>query len=137
MLFLHKPLFQDSPADELPHQRYVPVVARRRLFALLAPVRLGAVVSGHVHQYRDRVVDGVRHLWMPSTAYFLPDEVQDRIGEKVTGIGMIELTPDRLRCHLVCPEGVTRHDALDHPVYPKLVEARSRLRAGRPIVPNK
>lgn len=137
VLFLHKPLFQDSPADELPHQRYVPVVARRRLFALLAPVRLGAVVSGHVHQYRDRVVDGVRHLWMPSTAYFLPDEVQDRIGEKVTGIGMIELTPDRLRCHLVCPQGVTRHDALDHPVYPKLVEARSRLRAGRPIVPNK
>jgi hypothetical protein len=94
-------------------------------------------VSGHVHQYRDRVVDGVRHLWIPSTAFFLPDELQDRIGEKVTGIGMIELGPDRLRVHLVCPEGVIRHDALDHPVYPKHVEARTRLRATRPLLPDK
>jgi 3',5'-cyclic AMP phosphodiesterase CpdA len=136
LLFLHKPLFQESPADEKPHQRYVPAAARRRLFALLAGVQLRAVASGHVHQYRDRVVDGVRHLWMPSTAFFLPDELQDRIGEKVTGIGIIELAPGRLGFHLVCPEGVTRHNALDHPVYPKLVEARVRLRAGRPLLPN-
>jgi 3',5'-cyclic AMP phosphodiesterase CpdA len=137
LLFLHKPLFQDSPADETPHQRYVPAAPRRRLLELCSAIHLRAVVSGHVHQYRDRVVDGVRHLWMPSTAFFLPDELQDRIGEKVTGIGMIELAPDRLRVHLVCPEGVTRHNALDHPVYPKLVEARARLRHGRPVLPNK
>jgi 3',5'-cyclic AMP phosphodiesterase CpdA len=137
LLFLHKPLFQDSPDDDKPHQRYVPAAARRRLQDLCSAVRLRAVVSGHVHQYRDRVVDGVRHVWIPSTAFFLPDELQDRIGEKVTGIGMIELAPDRLRFHLVCPEGVTRHNALDHPVYPRLVEARARLGYGRPLIPNK
>jgi len=125
LLFLHKPLFQDSAADEAAHQRYVPVAARRKLLDLFPAGRLRAVVSGHVHQYRDRVVDGARHLWVPSTAFFLPDELQDRIGEKVTGVGMIELAPDQLRFHLVCPEGVIRHSALDHPVYPKLVEARA------------
>lgn len=136
LLCLHKPLFQDSPEDDKPHQRYVPAVARRRLFGLLSVVRLRAVVSGHVHQYRDRAIDGVRHLWMPSTAFVLPDGLQERIGEKLTGIGMIELTPGDLRVHLVCPEGVICHSALDHPVYPKLVAARARLRAGLPLVPN-
>jgi 3',5'-cyclic AMP phosphodiesterase CpdA len=137
LLFLHKPLFQDSPADEKPHQRYVPAGARRRLRDLFSGGRLRAVMSGHVHQYRDRVVHGARHLWLPSTAFFLPDELQDRVGEKVTGIGMIELAPDHLRFHLVCPEGVTRHSALDHPVYPKLVEARARLLGDPAAVPNK
>ena len=136
LLFLHKPLFQDSPADETPHQRYVPVAARRRLRDLFGG-GLRAVVSGHVHQYRDRAVDGARHLWLPSTAFFLPDELQDRVGEKVTGIGMIELAPEHLRFHLVCPEGVVRHSALDHPVYPKHVAARARLLGGAATVPNK
>lgn len=136
VLFLHKPLFQDSPDDEKPHQRYVPVAARRRLLALLSTVPLRAVVSGHVHQSRDRVVDGIRHVWVPSTAFFLPDELQDRIGEKVTGIGMIELAANRLRFHLVCPDGVARHSALEHPVYPKHAEARARLRAALPTLPN-
>ena len=137
VLFLHKPLFQDSLADEKPHQRYVPIAARRRLLELFSSVRLRSVVSGHTHQYLDRVVDDVRHLWVPSTAFFLPDELQERIGEKVTGIGMLELGPDRLRFHLVCPDGVARHSALEHPVYPKHVQARARLFAGRSALPNK
>jgi 3',5'-cyclic AMP phosphodiesterase CpdA len=136
LLFLHKPLFQDSPADEKPHQRYVPAGPRRRLRELLSEVDLRAVISGHTHQYRDRVVEGVRHVWVPSTAFFLPDELQDRVGEKVTGLGVIDLTRERARFHLVCPEGVTRHSALDHPVYPKLVEARARLLRARPAGPN-
>jgi len=55
------------------------------------------------------------------------DELQDRVGEKVTGLGVLELTRGVLRFHLVCPEGVTRNSALDYPVYPEIVEARERL----------
>src|SRR5262249_4651177 len=40
ILLLHKPLFQDSPADEAPHHRYVPAAPRRRLFDLLSRVSL-------------------------------------------------------------------------------------------------
>jgi hypothetical protein len=105
--------FQDSPADEKPHQRYVPAAPRQQLRELLGDVDLRAVISGHTHQYRDRVVEGVRHVWVPSTAFFLPDELQDRVGEKVTGLGVIDLTRARAHFHLVCPEGVTRHSALD------------------------
>lgn len=127
LLFIHKPLFQESPGDAKPHQRYVPAGPRARLRELLAGVDVRLVVSGHTHQYRDRVVDGTRHVWLPSTAFFLPDELQERLGEKVTGLGVIDLAGDRARVHLVCPDGVTRHSALDHPVYPKHVEARARL----------
>jgi 3',5'-cyclic AMP phosphodiesterase CpdA len=135
VLFLHKPLFQGSPTDDRPHHRYVPAAPRRRLLELLAAVRLHLVVSGHTHQYRDHRVDGVRHVWLPSTAFFLPDELQDRIGEKVTGLGVIELAPGHVRVDLVCPDGVTRHNVLDYPIYPKIAEARARLRPNRPVSP--
>lgn len=126
IVLLHKPMFQQSPADETPHQRVIPIAPRLRLFELLAP-SLRAVVSGHTHQYLDRVVDGVRHIWVPSTAFYLPDEIQERIGEKITGLGMLELSPNDFRFDLVCPDGVIRHSALDHPMYPELASARARL----------
>jgi 3',5'-cyclic AMP phosphodiesterase CpdA len=129
ILLVHKPLFQDSPADATPHQRYVPAAPRRSLLDLLSHVSLRAVLSGHAHQYRDRTVAGVRHIWVPSTAYYLPDEIQDRVGEKVTGLGLLELGREALRFHLVCPDGVERHSVLDHPVYPDL---GTRARTARP-----
>jgi hypothetical protein len=131
ILLLHKPLFQDSHFDEQPHNRYVPAAARRRLIDLLSGVDLRLVVSGHVHQYLDRHVDGVRHIWLPSTAFYVPDELQDRVGEKVTGLGVLDLARRDCRFHLVCPEGVGRHNVLDHPVYPEIVEAGARLAARR------
>jgi 3',5'-cyclic AMP phosphodiesterase CpdA len=135
LVLLHKPLFQTSPTDEEPKRRYVPVAPRRRLYELLAHEDLRAVISGHVHQYLDRRIDGVRYVWVPSAAYFMPDEVQDRIGEKITGVGVLELARDGLQFHLVCPEGVLRHSSFDHPVYPKMVEAARAYRAAaaRPV----
>ena len=131
VLVLHKPLFQDSPRDDKPHHRYVPAAPRRRLFELFAATDLRAVISGHTHQYRDRVVSGLRHVWVPSTAYYLPDEIQERIGEKVTGLGVLDLGPRDLRFDLVCPDGVARNSILDHPVYPDVAN-RPRLRAAAP-----
>jgi len=126
MLMLHKPLFQVSPADEIPHQRYVPAAPRRRLRDLLSRADLRAVVSGHAHQYLDRMLDGVRHVWVPSTAFYLPDDMQDRVGEKITGLGVIDLTPESFAFHLVCPEGVMRNSALDHPLCLQLLGAHAR-----------
>ena len=55
-LFLHKPLFLNSPDDpELAATsiRYVPQPARSRLLEMLRSVDLRLVASGHVHQRRD------------------------------------------------------------------------------------
>jgi 3',5'-cyclic AMP phosphodiesterase CpdA len=111
MLFLHKPLFLDDPAAATePLYRYVPVAPRRRLLDLLTAIELPLVVSGHVHQYLDHVVAGTRHVWLPSTAFILPDDKQDRVGAKLTGMGVLELGDDGLRFDLVTPEGMARHD---------------------------
>jgi len=138
VILLHKPLFQESDADENPHQRYMPAAPRRHLLELLSRVDLRAVVSGHTHQYLDRLLGGVRHVWVPSTAFYLPDEMQDRVGEKITGLGVMDLGADRFGFHLVCPEGVRRHSALDHPLCLHLLEARARVeptarRQGEPL----
>ena len=110
-LFIHKPLFLDDPgAASPPLIRYVPLEPRRRLLERLARVELRLVVSGHTHQYLDRIIDGVRHIWVPSTAFIIPDDKQDRVGEKLTGLGLLDLTPTGSRFDLVCPEGMARHD---------------------------
>src|SRR5262249_62257200 len=90
-------------------------------------VEARVVTSAHTHQSPDRVGGDVRHIWVPSTAFYLPDQIQERIGEKITGLGMLDLSRGSYRFHLVCPEGVERHSALDHPLYPETVAARARL----------
>lgn len=119
VLLCHKPLFQDTRHDVAPHIRYVPARQRAALLELLDRHELAIVISGHTHQYRDRMVDGVRHVWLPSTAFYLPDEMQARVGEKVIGLGMLDLSGDNPRLHLVCPDGVQRLCLVDHMVYGK------------------
>jgi len=127
-VMLHKPLFRDGPDDAEAHVRYVPAEARRRLLALLAARDLRFVVSGHAHQARRLHVGGVEHVWAPSSAYCIPDAVQERIGEKTVGALVLELNDSDHRFQPVAPDGLMRHNILDHPdVYPELAEIRARL----------
>lgn len=124
-LLIHKPLFDRDADEPTPNQRYVPRLPRRRLLQTLAPVELALVLSGHTHQYRDRVIDGVRHLWIPSTAFVIPDSHQRRAGEKVLGVGMLELVGRDARFDLVVPEGLQRHDVFELGLFIAPAEERS------------
>jgi 3',5'-cyclic AMP phosphodiesterase CpdA len=116
-LMLHKPLFQNSREDAAPHIRYVPLGPRRRLLELLAGLNLQIVLSGHVYQYLDRVIDGVRHIWIPSTAFLFPDTIQERLGEKVTGLGLLELSGEGYRFDLMRPDGLMLNNVVEQPFY--------------------
>jgi predicted phosphodiesterase len=109
-LFLHRPMLRPRSGEFARKGRYVSRAATERL--LEGPLRptLRLVVSGHTHQYIDTAVDGVRHLWMPSTAFILPDDLQTRIGEKLVGIGLLDLSEGTARFDLWCPDGMRRHD---------------------------
>jgi 3',5'-cyclic AMP phosphodiesterase CpdA len=88
-LFLHKPLFLNSPGDpELAATsiRYVPMPARSRLVEMLRAVDLRLVASGHVHQRRDFTFGHTRHIWAPSTGFILSDKRQELIGIKEVGL---------------------------------------------------
>jgi 3',5'-cyclic AMP phosphodiesterase CpdA len=88
-LFLHKPIFLNTPEDpELEESaiRYVPFPARRRLAEMLRTANVRLVASGHVHQRRDYSWRGTRHIWAPSAGFIISDERQDRIGIKEVGL---------------------------------------------------
>jgi 3',5'-cyclic AMP phosphodiesterase CpdA len=109
VLFLHRPLLRPNTGEHHREGRYVAHAACERLLGGPLSRSLRAVVSGHTHQYLDRSVLGVRHLWLPSTAFVLPDEIQVRVGEKVVGLGLLELGGSSVWFDLLCPDGMRRH----------------------------
>jgi 3',5'-cyclic AMP phosphodiesterase CpdA len=129
-LMLHKPLFRDGPEDDEPHVRYVPEVPRRRLLAMLDCHELRFVLSGHAHQSRTLLRDDVEHRWAPSAAFCLPDAMQERIGDKEVGILTLRLRRDNHCLAMTRPEGLLRHNILNHPqLYPGISALRARLGA--------
>lgn len=96
-LFLHKPLFLNSPGDpELAATsiRYVPMPARSRLVEMLGAVDLRLVASGHVHQRRDFTYRHIRHVWAPSAGFIISDAKQEVIGVKEVGLVEYRFEPD-------------------------------------------
>jgi 3',5'-cyclic AMP phosphodiesterase CpdA len=96
-LFLHKPLFLNTPED--PEQastaiRFVPQPVRARLAALLGAHDIRLVASGHVHQRRDFTYQRTRHIWAPSAGFIVPDRMQEVIGIKETGLVEYRFRPD-------------------------------------------
>ncbi|QJU59871.1 metallophosphoesterase [Sphingomonas sp. AP4-R1] len=129
-LFLHKPLFRDGTADRSLHHRYVPPDAGVALLRRLGE-GLRFVVSGHTHQTRQLHIGGIEHLWVPSTAFILPDAMQDTVGVKDVGMAVVTLEQGAHRFELVQPEGMVRHDLADHAdVYPDYAD-QLRAMAGR------
>ncbi len=123
VLFLHKPLVLESPADTPVHPRYAPPAARDRLLELFAGTDVRLVASGHVHQRRRKPLDGVDHLWTPAVAFVIPDHMQERIGEKQTGYVILSLVGAEHNLRFIRPLGVSDHSLSDFPeVYPELRE---------------
>ena len=114
IVLLHKPLFETLATDSDHHMRYLPRAARDRLLALIARADVRLVLCGHAHQYLDRTIAGVRHVWLPSCAFIIPDPHQKRFGEKIVGVGVLELERDREACRfgldVVAADGLVAHD---------------------------
>jgi 3',5'-cyclic AMP phosphodiesterase CpdA len=68
-LFLHKPLFVESPADGAVGPSCMVPSARTRLLDRLDRSDVRLIVSGHLHQHRDRTIGGRRYLWVPAIAF--------------------------------------------------------------------
>lgn len=128
-LFLHKPLFRDHLDEDIVHTRYVPRQARRRLMAILGAGDLRFVIAGHTHQVRQIVADGVDHVWAPSTAFTLPDFLQEPIGGKAVGTMMLELGRDRHTFTNVIPKSLRPNDIMQFThLYPELIDLQGASR---------
>lgn len=129
-VFLHKPLFRQQADEQDSSDRYVPKLAREQLLQILAPYDLRFVISGHTHQYRRLQVAGIEHIWMPSTAFCIPDAVQEPIGQKIVGVMLLTLDENEHQASVVNIEGMQRHNLLDQTtVYPQLIGLKDKLGA--------
>jgi len=107
-LFLHKPLFLQTPADpETPGTaiRYVPQPVRAQLVEMLGAHGVRLVASGHVHQRRDFTFGRTRHVWAPSAGFVIPDRMQEVIGVKETGLVEYRFRPDSFEVRYVRAPG--------------------------------
>jgi 3',5'-cyclic AMP phosphodiesterase CpdA len=112
-LFLHKPLYLNSPEDpELAASaiRYIPMPARSRLVEMLRAADLRLVASGHVHQRRDFTHSHVRHIWAPSAGFIISDARQEVIGIKEVGLVEYRFRPDSFEVRHVRAPGQTDVD---------------------------
>ncbi len=81
-LIQHKPLAEHFVTDTAVN--YWPVLPEPRA-RLLALGRPALVLSGHVHQWRERVADDIAQIWAPSTGFIVGDAWQATLGEKLLG----------------------------------------------------
>ena len=120
-LFQHKPWFRYASGDTELHGRYVPLAQRLTLAGAFARHDLRFVATGHTHQARDLRVEGVEHRWVPSTAFIVPDAMQERIGVKRVGLAVLTLDVEGHRFELVQPESMACHDLADYQaLFPKV-----------------
>ena len=115
-LFLHKPLFLNTPGD--PEEvstaiRFVPQPNRARLAILLDAYDVRLVACGHVHQRRDFTFAHTRHIWAPSAGFIVPDHRQGVIGIKETGLVEYRFRPDSFEVRHVRAPGQINVDLDD------------------------
>lgn len=72
LVILHEPLYLNHPDETADSWVTPPQAARRRLLRSLAGAGVAAVLSGHIHRYRQARVGETMHISAPSSAYPIP-----------------------------------------------------------------
>jgi 3',5'-cyclic AMP phosphodiesterase CpdA len=129
-LFVHKPLFDASPEEDVVGGRFVNPQARRDLLAVFGPRLPALVASGHVHQHRVTTWRDTRCVWGPSTGFIIPDARQPLYGDKEVGYVEHLLHPDgRYESRFVGSSALQRLSIADFPDAYRHLEAPSTATA--------
>ena len=106
-LFLHKPLFLEDPADDLVTPSCMVPSARARLLQRLDRSDVRLIVSGHLHQHRNRMVGRRRHLWVPAVAF-----ASARLlgGDGRCGVTTLDFLSDGVEVTVEHLRGLVSHD---------------------------
>jgi 3',5'-cyclic AMP phosphodiesterase CpdA len=107
VLFLHKPLFLETPADDLVSPACMVPSARARLLDKLNRSDVRLIVSGHLHQHRDRKFGDQRHLWVPAVAFA---GSQEHGGDTGCGVTVLDFSPSNIAITIERPQGLVSHD---------------------------
>jgi hypothetical protein len=72
-LFLHKPPFLIAPDEPDDSSAAMPVMARMRFWELIRQHNVRLIGSGHRHEHRCVLADGVLTVWAPTTSGLLDE----------------------------------------------------------------
>jgi 3',5'-cyclic AMP phosphodiesterase CpdA len=106
-LFLHKPLFIEGPTEDRATASCIVPAARAGLLARLRDVNVQLVVSGHLHEHRERIVGRTHHVWAPAVAFAAPER---HGGDGTCGLLAIEFAADTFEIAIEKPAGLVSHD---------------------------
>jgi 3',5'-cyclic AMP phosphodiesterase CpdA len=106
-LFLHKPLFLENPTDDVASPSCMLPSARARLLDKLDRFDVRLIVSGHLHQHRDRTFGGRQHLWVPAVA---SAAVQLHGGDGRCGVTVLDFSQNSVEVTIERPHGLVSHD---------------------------
>src|SRR5262245_43513370 len=106
-LFLHKPLFLEDPNDDVATPRCIVPEARVRLLQRLQQSEVRLIISGHLHEHRDRTLDSMRHLWIPAVAFAAS---QPFGGDARCGITLLDFSSNGVGIEVERPHGLVAHD---------------------------
>ena len=80
---------------------------RTQLLGKLNRSDVRLIVSGHLHQHRDREVGGHRHLWTPAVAFAAP---QAHGGDGRCGLAVLDFSQNGVEVTIERPHGLISHD---------------------------
>jgi 3',5'-cyclic AMP phosphodiesterase CpdA len=106
-LFLHKPLFLERPSDDVANSACMVPPARARLLDKLDRSDVRLIVSGHLHQHRDRTFGRRRHLWVSAVAFAAAQALG---GDRRCGITALDFSDDGVEVTVERPRGLISHD---------------------------
>lgn len=106
-LFLHKPLFIESPTDDAVTPSCMVPSARARLLHRLDRSDVRLIVSGHLHQHRDRTIGDRRYLWVPAVAFA---GAQQHGGDIRCGLTVLDFSQHGVEVSIERPHGLVSHD---------------------------
>lgn len=105
--FVHKPLFFESPEEDIVSPGCTTPAARKAILELIHASSVRLVVSGHLHQSRDMTIEGIRYLWLPAVAFAAPTPAG---GDKNCGLAILNFSADAVDIGIEYPYGLVSHD---------------------------
>jgi 3',5'-cyclic AMP phosphodiesterase CpdA len=115
-LFMHKPLFLDHPTesdstDPSISQSCLDRTSRSRLLELCRAHGVSLISCGHKHQTRAFSLDGIYHLWAPSTACVNGAPSALHWGTREVGFVDYRFRPDGFDHRIVGADFLFRHES--------------------------
>ena len=119
--FMHKPLFLESPDEGDTGYWTIKPSPRAGLLERIREHRVAMVATGHLHKMHQRVLDGCRYVWAPSSGFVVGERLQeDMPGDKKLGAVVHEFTPGSVSTRMIELPALARYwiDDVIHEVYP-------------------